>query len=169
MEASKFLLIALVTTICAAVFQLIGLASPYWIFIDATLLKINSGLWKTCTELVLTGDNECTDVELTDDDWLKAVRAMSVLGFLVLVVAAVMAILKLFVLKDKQIILFVAIGTAFAGAVFILISVAVYAAKTNDLYENSDFNYHFAFAFSIIGMIAAIGAGVVMLVEIMKG
>ncbi|XP_061188415.1 uncharacterized protein LOC133196560 [Saccostrea echinata] len=169
MEASKFLLIAMTLTICAAIFQLIGLASPYWTFIDGNSINVNSGLWKTCTQTVSTGDTVCTDIEITDDDWLKAVRAMSILGFLVLMVAAIMAVLKLFVLKDKQPVLFVAIGTAFAGAVFILISIAVYAAKTKDFYGNVDYNYHFAFAFSIIGMIVAIGAGGVMLVDIMKG
>ncbi|XP_062603973.1 uncharacterized protein LOC134265774 [Saccostrea cucullata] len=169
MEASKFQLIALVLTICAVVFRLIGLASPYWISFDIIISKVNSGLWKTCAKIILTGDTECSDVIVTDDDWLKAVRAMSILGLLVLVVAAIMTVLKLFVLKDMKPILFVAIGTAFAGAVFILISVAVYAAKVNDLYDYVDFDYHFAFAFSIIGMIAAIGAGVVMVVEITKG
>ncbi|XP_061180367.1 uncharacterized protein LOC133188904 [Saccostrea echinata] len=168
MESSKSLLIALLLTICAVIFQLIGLASPYWIFLDLKIAKANAGLWKACTETVLTGNTICSDVELTDDDWLKAVRAMSILGFLVLVVPVIMVVLKLFVLKDKKPILLVAIGTAFVGAVFILISIAVYAAKTNDLYKNIDFNYHFAFAFSIIGMIAAIGAGVVMLVERVK-
>lgn len=33
MEASKFVLIGLVLTICAFICQLIGLASPYWIYI----------------------------------------------------------------------------------------------------------------------------------------
>ncbi|XP_061183080.1 peripheral myelin protein 22-like [Saccostrea echinata] len=166
MEASKFLLIALVLTICAVVFQLIGLASPYWILVDSTTMKTNAGLWKSCTETFQYGITVCMD---TEEDWLKAVRAMSILASLVLVVAAIMAVLKLFVLKDMKPILFVGIGTAFAGAVFILISIAVYSAKLNDLYANLDFNYHFAFAFSIMGMIAAIGGGVVMLVEIMKG
>ncbi|XP_062603493.1 uncharacterized protein LOC134265263 [Saccostrea cucullata] len=168
MEASKFQLIALVLTICAVIFQLIGLASPYWISYDIIIFKINSGLWKTCSKVILTGNTECIDVELTDYDWFKAVRAMSILGFLVLVVAAIMTVLKLFVLKDMKPILFVAIGTAFAGVNVMFEEISVYAAKMNDLLI-IDFDYHFAFAFSIIGMIAAIGAGAVMLVEIMKG
>ncbi|XP_062596263.1 uncharacterized protein LOC134257687 [Saccostrea cucullata] len=175
MEVSRFLLIALGLTICAVIFQVIGLASPYWMFIDTTEDKSVFGLWKACGELISTGDYKCSDVEgfARKNDWFKAVRAMSILGFLVLLVAAIMTGLKLFVLKDMKAVLFVAIGTAFAGAVFTLISIAVFAAKMNDLVDKSnvttDFGYHFAFAFSIIGMIAAIGAGVIMLVEIRKG
>ncbi|XP_062580093.1 uncharacterized protein LOC134242090 [Saccostrea cucullata] len=170
MEASKFLLIALVLTICAVIFQLIGLASPYWMLIETTTFKSNSGLWKSCTEIVLTGDTTCSDVTIPDGytDDINAARAMGILGLLVLVAAAIMTVLKLFVLKDMKPILFGAIGSALAGAVFILISIAIYAARAKDL-SPFDFDYHFAFAFSIIGMIAAIGAGAVMLVEIIKG
>jgi hypothetical protein len=48
-------------------------------------------------------------------DWLKAAQAMAILAFLVLVVALVTTILKLFVMKDKKPLLFVAIGSSFAG------------------------------------------------------
>lgn len=40
---------------------------------------------------------------------------MSILGFLVLLVAVVMTILKLFVMKDNKPVLFAGIGTSFAG------------------------------------------------------
>ncbi|XP_062579867.1 uncharacterized protein LOC134241861 [Saccostrea cucullata] len=128
-----------------------------------------------CTETVSTGDTQCGDVVIPDGytDDLNAVRAMGILGLLVLVVAVIMTVLKMFVLKEKKSILFGAVGTAFAGAVFILISIAIFAARAKDLVTlvtvDLDIDYHFAFALSIIGMIAAIGAGAVMLVEIMKG
>lgn len=44
MEASKLLLTGLVLLICAVIFQLIGLASPYWISIEILGLKAHSGL-----------------------------------------------------------------------------------------------------------------------------
>uniref|UniRef100_K1Q895 Conodipine-M alpha chain n=1 Tax=Magallana gigas TaxID=29159 RepID=K1Q895_MAGGI len=52
-----------------------------------------------------------------DQDWFKAVQAMSILGFLVLIVAVVMTVLKLFVMKDNKPALFAGIGTSFAGDV----------------------------------------------------
>lgn len=48
-------------------------------------------------------------------DWMKAVRATSIIGFLLFLVAVVMVILKMFVTKDKKSVLFAAIGTAFVG------------------------------------------------------
>lgn len=53
MEASKFILIGLVLTLCAFVFQLIGLASPYWIFIEFLGMETYAdvGLWKACSTI----------------------------------------------------------------------------------------------------------------------
>lgn len=42
--------------------------------------------------------------------WFEAVQAMEILGFLCLLAAVVVVILKLFVLKDKPILKFVGIG-----------------------------------------------------------
>ncbi|XP_055998264.1 uncharacterized protein LOC125677535 isoform X3 [Ostrea edulis] len=162
MDASKLLLIALVLVICGGIFHAIGLALPYWVNADVLGRNIHAGLWKTCSDI--TGENKCKDITPVED-WLKAVRAMGILGVLTLVVAALMTVLKLFVMKDRKPIFHVAIGTSFAGAFFIIISIAVYAGKIKDMFPLVDFNYHFAFAFSIIGMIAAIAAGVAMLVD----
>lgn len=54
-------------------------------------------------------------VLLSSTDWLKAVRATSILGFVSLLVALVVTILKLFFLKNMKPALFAVIGTAFIG------------------------------------------------------
>ncbi|XP_061166005.1 uncharacterized protein LOC133174894 [Saccostrea echinata] len=167
MDASKILLLAVVLTACAVVFQVIGLASPYWIFADLPSSKIYSGLWKTCLD-VEGVDSACTDLK-NATDWLEAVRAMSILGFLALLVSAVATALKLFIMNEQKPILIVAIVTAFAGAAFILISIAVYAAKMSELNTGDIYKFHFAFAFCILGMLAGLGGGVLMLIEMMKG
>jgi hypothetical protein len=60
MEASKCLLIALVLAICASIFQLIGLASPYWSYLDTQFGNINGGLWKYCSDNAM-GTRICID------------------------------------------------------------------------------------------------------------
>uniref|UniRef100_K1Q137 Uncharacterized protein n=1 Tax=Magallana gigas TaxID=29159 RepID=K1Q137_MAGGI len=165
MTTSVLLIVALVLTICAVAFQIIGVAPPYWVSIDTASLKMHYGLWTTCTEVQTVTTCEDSDA---DEDWQKAVRAMSILGLLVLSVAVFMTVLKLFVMKDKKPVLFAGIGTSFAGGIFILIAVAVFAAKQNDELANVDFTYHFAFAFSIIAMITAFAAGGVMLFSMTK-
>lgn len=47
---SVLLRVALAMTICAVVFQITGMATTYWIFIDAGSTKIYSGLWSLCTK-----------------------------------------------------------------------------------------------------------------------
>lgn len=167
MDASKFILIGLVLTICAFIFQIIGLASPYWIFIESGGNKAYSGLWKSCLyskSLDKTACSDWTEVQ----DWFNAVRATSILGFISLLVAIVVILLKMFVMKDMKPILFAAIGSAFVGALFILISIAVYASKADGLVMGTSLDYHFAFAFCIIAMLAALGAGAIMIMDALK-
>lgn len=51
MEASKFLLSGLLLTVCALIFQLVGLASPNWITTYIRGVKIQVGLWKLCAKV----------------------------------------------------------------------------------------------------------------------
>lgn len=167
MDASKFILIGLVLTICAFIFQVIGLASPYWIFAESGGNKVYSGLWKSCAYSKALDKTVCNDWPKVQD-WFKAVRATSILGFISLLVGIVMILLKMFVVKDMKPVLFAGIGAAFVGALFILISIAVYASKADDLVRGTSVDYHFAFAFCIIAMLAALGAGAIMIVEALK-
>lgn len=48
-------------------------------------------------------------------DFLEPVRATAIVGFISLLFALVLIILKIFVMKDKKNILFVAIGSTFVG------------------------------------------------------
>lgn len=167
MDLSKFMLVGLVLTICALIFQVIGLASPYWIFAEFGGNKAYSGLWKSCSYTKVFDTTVCNDLPSVQD-WFKAVRATSILGFISLLVSIVMILLKMFVVKDMKPVLFAAIGAAFVGALFILISIAVYASKADDSARGASVDYHFAFAFCIISMLAALVAGVIMIVEALK-
>ncbi|XP_062603495.1 uncharacterized protein LOC134265267 [Saccostrea cucullata] len=156
--------ILLVLMGCAVIFQLIGLVSPYWIIFS----KSNAGLWKVCQST--TSGSICVDSAglYPDDGWLKAVRGLSIFGFISLVVAAVMMGLKIFLFKDQKPIVIVALGTNFLGAFAILISIAVYAAKTNDLFAGKLFTYHFAFPCSILGMVTGFGVCVMLVLIVLE-
>lgn len=71
-------------------------------------------------------------------------------------------------------VIFVKIWLHFFAALFILISIAVYASKGDELSKENALvggasgDYHFAFAFSIIGMLAALGAVAVMMIEVVS-
>nr|XP_022303781.1 claudin-1-like [Crassostrea virginica] len=166
MEGSKFILVGAVLAFCAFILQVIGLASPYWVTYDYGGAKVYMGLWKFCVKNTL-GTN-CVDSSdiILKAEWLSAVKAMSIMGLLALIVALGMAGLKLFVMKENKVLRLVAITATFAAAGFILISIAVYAAKMNDLFPTI-LKYHFAFAFCILAMLSAIGAGCLMLKDAM--
>ncbi|XP_062598715.1 uncharacterized protein LOC134260145 [Saccostrea cucullata] len=158
----KAMLIGFILAIIAFVFHLIGFASPFWVNADILSHSIHYGLWKVCG--VLTSG--CLDIT-NPPDWLKASQAFAILAFICFLAAVVCSALKLFVLKDKKIILFATIGAVFVGAFCVLLSIAIYAGKKDNLTGGSSlFNFHFAFAFCIIGMLVAIASGICFILEL---
>lgn len=61
MTTSVLLIVALVLTICAVVFQIIGLAAPYWVLIENSMSKTWYGLWTMCTEVLSVKTCESQD------------------------------------------------------------------------------------------------------------
>ncbi|XP_061166775.1 uncharacterized protein LOC133175647 [Saccostrea echinata] len=156
----KAMLIGFILAIIAFVFHLIGFASPYWINSDSFTRAVHYGLWKVCGVF----SSGCADIT-NPADWLKASQAFAVLAFICYLAAVVCSALKLFVLKDKKIILFAAIGAVFVGAFCALLSIVIYAVKQGDIANSNLFDYHFAFAFCIIGMLIAIASGICFILE----
>ncbi|XP_071153219.1 uncharacterized protein [Mytilus edulis] len=153
--------VGFVLSIVAAVFDLIGFATPYWSSTSTSGVEVYSGLWRYCVTAL--GSTACASLgDLDLESWFKAVQAMEILGFLCLLAAVVVVILKLFVLKDKPILKFVGIGCLATAAAFILLGVVIYGAKISSLQINGvqlD-NRHFSFAFVILAAISAIVASV---------
>lgn len=164
MDASKIAKIGLVLTICALIFQVTALATPYWVFIESGGNKAFSGLWKTCFYYRIGTLYRRDCIAFTDvKDWFIAVRATSISGCLSILGALVMIILKMFVYKDKKPIMFLAIGSDFFGSILILISIAVFATNADELPWVTSSDINFSFAFCIVAMLAALGAGAVMM------
>ena len=154
--------VAFILTIVAFVVDLIGFAAPYWFYFELAGNTRYGGIWKICTTSAST--TTCADyVDYPSlDTWFEAVQAMEVLGFLCLLAALVVVILKLFVIKDKAILKWVIVGCLAAAAAFILIGVCVYGGKGPTFYTD---NLHFAFAFVIIGALLAIIAAILFCLE----
>ncbi|XP_052093874.1 uncharacterized protein LOC127729931 [Mytilus californianus] len=159
--------VGFVLTTVAAVLDLIGFVSPYWSTGSGNGIEVNAGLWRYCYSG--SGTSVCgTQGDTFDlESWFKAVQAMETLGFLCLLAAAVVVIIKLKVLKDKPVLKFVGIGCLAAAAAFILLGVCIYGAKINSTEIGSlqmD-NLHFAFALVIIAAIIAIVASVLFVLD----
>ncbi|XP_062598714.1 uncharacterized protein LOC134260144 isoform X2 [Saccostrea cucullata] len=168
-DVSKFCIIGSVLQTLAFVLHIIGFASPYWIYSKESRgpasLQVNAGLWQSCNTVSGAGQDvtTCTDISIAPD-WFKAVQAFACLGLISLLIAVVALAVKR--CMDKALLFYLSAGLTFAGAVCILISIAVYAAKyTNTV---ADVHFHFAFAFCIIAMILAIPAGFFIIIEASK-
>ncbi|XP_076092582.1 uncharacterized protein LOC143063991 [Mytilus galloprovincialis] len=153
--------VGFILTIVALVIDLIGFAAPYWTYREIGNGKVYAGIWKSC---VSGGSTICTDyVDVKNlKSWREAVQAMETLGFLCLIAALVVVILKLFVLKDKPILKWVAVGCLAAAAAFILIGVCIFGGEASTLETD---NLHFAFAFVIIAAIVAIVASIMFCLD----
>ncbi|CAG2196190.1 unnamed protein product [Mytilus edulis] len=153
--------VGFILTIVALVIDLIGFAAPYWWYVKVGNVKYYAGIWKSC---VSGGSTICGDfVDVKNlASWREAVQAMETLGFLCLIAALVVVILKLFVLKDKPILKWVAVGCLAAAAAFILIGVCIYGGEAP---TGETDNLHFAFAFVIIAAIVAIVASIMFCLD----
>ncbi|XP_063423217.1 uncharacterized protein LOC134707424 [Mytilus trossulus] len=155
--------VGFILTIVALVIDLIGFAAPYWWYVSVGNAKTYAGLWKYCGGYS-GASTSCVDyVDLENiESWRKAVQAMETIGFLCLIAALVVVILKLFVLKDKPILKWVAVGCLAAAAAFILIGVCIFGGEASTLETD---NLHFAFAFVIIAAIVAIVASIMFCLD----
>ncbi|CAG2196187.1 unnamed protein product [Mytilus edulis] len=149
-----FSFISLILTVVALIIDIVGFASPYWFYKTYNGIASKAGLWKTCAP-------DCVNTE-NPQSWQEAVQAMEVLGFICLLVALVVLILKLFVMKDKQMLKWVVIGSLVGAAIFILIGVCIYVGEAEKLLKE---NIHFAFAFVIIAAVLAIVAAVLLFMD----
>ncbi|VDI31990.1 Hypothetical predicted protein [Mytilus galloprovincialis] len=154
--------VGFILTIVALVIDLIGFAAPYWWYVSSGNIKSYAGLWKLCGGIGgITSCGDYVDVKNLAS-WREAVQAMETLGFLCLIAALVVVILKLFVLKDKPILKWVAVGCLAAAAAFILIGVCIFGGEASTLETD---NLHFAFAFVIIAAIVAIVASIMFCLD----
>ncbi|XP_062584158.1 uncharacterized protein LOC134245943 [Saccostrea cucullata] len=173
MERPAVLLIALVILICAVILQLFGLASPYWISNENSIdpekdSATYAGLWKMCT-CKDTGDYLQNDIDISNSQLrTKSSQTMSILGFVALMFASGLTILKLCFLKHMKPLLIVSSISAFVGAFFIAVSILLFAADVNNAKLLYRYEFHFAFAFSILAMIIAFMSGGFMILEIPK-
>lgn len=75
----------------------------YWVFIKFLFIMYFVSFFICLFELVFILD------------WFKVVRVISILGFILFLVGIVMIFLKMFVVKDMKLVLFVVIGVVFVG------------------------------------------------------
>lgn len=168
LQNKNLLLIGLTISFIALAFQMIGFLFPFWMSSNDGPYSVTAGLWQVCG---MDGESECLDIQVAGPGlpgWFMGVQALTVLAVIFFILAVICAGAKLFLFKNKKLFLFVATGAVFLGAVSVFFAVIVFAARRNELFFGKAYTLHFAYGFTIFGMLAAATAGLFFVLELRK-
>ncbi|XP_052254342.1 uncharacterized protein LOC127860355 [Dreissena polymorpha] len=155
-----FAIAGLVLSGLSAILDTAGLAIPYWSYLSLGKSTVNSGLWSYCSS---SGDVSACVTIATASGTLAGVRAMVVLGLLLMIGAVVCFLLQKFMMKDKVILTKVAAGLAILAGIFMLIGPVIYATSKELKVEGS--SLHAGFALCIVAAVLGIAGGVCMFIN----
>ncbi|KAK3585000.1 hypothetical protein CHS0354_024912 [Potamilus streckersoni] len=155
--------VALGCSALALILDIVALALPNWV----SSSNINYGLWKFCST-ISNRENNCMD--LTNgihgadlSGFIIATRALTIIGLLLLVAAIAMAVLKIFIIKDKLFLSLGAAASANAAGGLTLIGVIVFAVKTNESSVNADI-LGAGFRLAVVAGVIPIVAGIMFII-----
>lgn len=158
---SKFTIVSAILTAIAFLFQIIGFASPYWTKYDD---NNHTGLWYGCilTRVLNFGTtiSQCGTIQ-NKPGWFVATQAFETLGFLALLAALVMILVKCFVMKESRIPVIIRLALQIGAGGCILLGVIIYGSKQ----PSSDY-YGFAFILCIIAAIVSLVSGVFTVLDL---
>ncbi|XP_063408351.1 uncharacterized protein LOC134691725 [Mytilus trossulus] len=146
------------------IIHVIGFSTTYWYKPDDT---VHFGLWKTCGQAQKGIPEICIDIEDFPvsilNDSFKAARALECLALVSFVAALIIAVLKVFVLKEKGILNFVAGLLNLMAGGLTLIGVCVFATMQflGDKLDSSKF--HYSFGLCIVSGIGGLISGIVFI------
>ncbi|XP_061172719.1 uncharacterized protein LOC133182028 [Saccostrea echinata] len=166
---SKFFIVGNVFLLLVPILDLIGVATPFWIYGEKSGQKISLGLWTVCVSENISGSEVSGCVEYKDIlDCIKVVRGFGLLGIIISAIAFIFALLKI-CFKDSLFVLIIAIILSFISAVCTVVSIAVFAENYDDLLKDSSFvHFSFSFALCAVSIVLSAIAGICMIIEIAK-
>lgn len=156
---SKFTIVSTILTAVAFLFQIIGFASPYWTKVGD---NFHEGLWYRCIHFRTTSSG-CGTIKYKPG-WFEATQAFETLGFLALLAALVMILVKRFVMKESMIPVIIRLALQIGAGGCILLGVIIYGSKQG----SSDY-YGFAFILCIIAAIISLVSGVFTVLDLRAG
>ncbi|XP_063419737.1 uncharacterized protein LOC134704884 [Mytilus trossulus] len=155
-DAKPLTVAGFLSAIVSSVLQLIGFATPFWIYVKIQGVAVHSGLWQACISTTCTsgcGVFGCPNA-------LKGTQALETLAFIILLAAVVLVAVQLFVMKDKDIMKKAGAVCCIVAGVFAIIGVIVYATQEGVKIST----LHFSFAFCVIAAVGGIVAGVLLII-----
>ncbi|KAL3891907.1 hypothetical protein ACJMK2_004149 [Sinanodonta woodiana] len=152
--------VALACSALSLILNIAAVAIPNWILKS----PVQFGLWKLCHLFKCIDMDDlfsCGGLKVTDS--LKATGALLIIGLIMMVVAIVVAVLKMFVMKDNSCLSIGAAGSAIAAGLLILVGAIVFAVKVIDKTGKTGMTANMlsgGFALAIVSSCIAIVAGI---------
>ncbi|XP_071117665.1 uncharacterized protein [Haliotis cracherodii] len=160
-QASLLSKIGLGLCVAGLIFDLIGFPSPGWTTFTINSVKIAYGLFQICA--YSSSSSECHQIPGVIPDWWDAVRALSIIGFLLGLACVVVLCIYVLVKNDLKLLQICALVLAFFSAIFILAGAILYADK----WEHRNLGWSFALA--VVGAVLLLIGGIVLTVDKIKG
>ncbi|KAL3891743.1 hypothetical protein ACJMK2_003992 [Sinanodonta woodiana] len=140
--------VALTCSTLSLILDIVAVAIPNWI----SKSPVHFGLWKYCI----------LDKYLHFAAYIKATGALLIIGLIMMAVAIVVVLLKMFVMKDNSCLSIGAAGSAIAAGLLILVGAIVFAAKViHEIGITADM-LSAGFALAIVSSGIAIIAGILL-------
>ncbi|KAL3891850.1 hypothetical protein ACJMK2_004095 [Sinanodonta woodiana] len=154
--------IAVACSALSLILDIAAAAIPKWI----TFQEYQFGVWKFC-DLV-----ECYDLKvyfilnhLQEPDSLGAARAFLIISILLMAAAIVLAVLKMFVMKDNSKLSIGAAGSAIAAGLILLVDAIVTATQIIKNFEGLTADaLSSGFSLAIVSSVIAIIAGILFFI-----
>ncbi|XP_060584362.1 uncharacterized protein LOC132740439 [Ruditapes philippinarum] len=136
LEMNKFLVAGLVVCVLATIVCILSTSIPYWLYGHSKSYGIEtsvaSGLWQVCVRSKIQSSTETSCFKNSDlASWMKAVRAMMILGILFMAMSAAIACLYLVKFYTNNHVYICTVFTAALGGVFVIVGFVVYASEFN--------------------------------------
>ncbi|KAK3582719.1 hypothetical protein CHS0354_039759 [Potamilus streckersoni] len=145
--------------ILSFVLDISGCFSSMWYLIGGTQTVLYSeigvvfygGIWSDCVS-----SQFFTTCESKETDWLKAVRAFSVSGFLLYFVAVVVVIVQLCSKPKKKALYIISVCLMFAGAICAMIAFVVYVIQATGKAREFFVGFYITITAFVFGILAGI-------------
>ncbi|KAL3891061.1 hypothetical protein ACJMK2_003365 [Sinanodonta woodiana] len=137
--------------------NIVAIALPFWYYYDSPhgFGTTYFGLWMTCSKYASVS-TECNSFTIVPS-YFDTVRALEILGLLLVAGAGVLGFLKMYAIKDNSIIPLVAGGLAFVAGLFMIIGAIVFSNNTITSAETGA-TLHAGFALAIVSGVVAFAA-----------
>ncbi|XP_071117797.1 uncharacterized protein [Haliotis cracherodii] len=156
-QASLLSKIGLGLCVAGLIFDLIGFPSPSWTTSTLNSVTFAYGLFQIC--VYSSSSSQCAQITGVLPDWYDAVRALSIIGFLLGLACVVVLCIYVLVKNDLKLLQICALVLAFLSAIFILAGAILYADKREHR------NLGWSFALAVVGAVLLLIGGIILTVD----